>query len=290
MKPNLIQYEVLNEVLMWAVKNGLDIQVLYPDYSLPNSYQSIINQYEHIEIRSLSSSQNSDIWVAQDIAEINSFERISAPIVLRISISDFLTQYKDITDLLHKVSRLNVVFTDVPTFSDDMECEYEKALSYAANVLVNLYLCNIPSQFNLITDRTMLTKMNNCNAGVDAIAVCPDGNFYVCPAFYLSNHKHCGNIRVGINIPNKQLYSINYSPICRQCDAFHCRRCVILNKQLTYEINTPGHQQCLMAHIERRVAKKFLEEIRKYGEYASNVSIPALDYNDPFFKIIKQPR
>lgn len=201
-----------------------------------------------------------------------------------------MTKYKDITALLYKVSRLNIVFTDVQTFSDDMECKYEKALSYVAYTLVKLYLGNNPTQFNLITDRTMLTEMNNCNAGVDAIAICPDGNFYVCPAFYLSNHKHCGNVRVGINIPNKHLYSISYAPICRQCDAFHCKRCVKLNKQLTNEINTPGHQQCLMAHIERKVAKKFLEEIRKYGEYASNVSIPFIDYNDPFIKIIKRTK
>ena len=130
--------------------------------------------------------------------------------------------------------------------------------------------------------------MNNCNAGVDSITVAPNGNFYICPAFYLSNDRACGNSVDGVNIPNNHLYQIERAPICRECDAYHCRRCVKLNKQLTLEINTPGHQQCVMAHVERKVAKLLLNEIRKYGEYAPNVSIPDIDYNDPFYKIINQ--
>ncbi len=286
--PNLMPFEALKESLIWAVKNGVNIQVLYPKYSLPESYQSLIDEFEHIEIRPLEDSNTADIWVANDIYEINSFDGISSPLVLQLTISDFLSQYKIIAEILPKVPRLNIFFTDVPSFSDNMEQQYEDALTYIANKIVELYLDNNLAQFNLITDRTMLSEMNNCNAGVDTLTVSPDGNFYICPAFYLSNHKPCGGVDEGISIPNRQLYKISHAPICRICDAYHCRRCVKLNKDLTLEVNTPGHQQCVMSHIERKVAKRLLDEIRRYGEYASHVSIPEIDYNDPFDKIVNQ--
>ena len=171
-----------------------------------------------------------------------------------------------------------------------MEHQYEEALTFIANKILLLYKDKIPVQFNLITDRTMLSKMNNCNAGVDSITVSPDGNFYICPAFYLSNESPCGKCESDVVIPNKHLLGIKYAPICRECDAFHCRRCVKLNKDLTLEVNTPSHQQCFMTHIERKVSKKLLAEIRKYGAYAPNISIPDIDYNDPFYKIINKTK
>jgi fructose 1,6-bisphosphatase len=45
-----------------------------------------------------------------------------------------------------------------------------------------------------------------------------------------------------------------------------------------------------MSHIERKVAKKLLDEIRRYGEYAPHVSIPEIDYIDPFDKIVNEKR
>lgn len=288
--PNIMPLNFLKEALLWAVKSGLNIQILYPQQNLPDSYQSLIDEFEHIEIRPLSNSESADIWVGKDIEEINAYGEICAPVILQLTISDFILRYREIAEILTKVPRLNVFFSDVPKFSDEMENPYEEALNYLANKIVQLYKENIPVQFNLITDRIMLSEMNNCNAGIDSITLSPDGNFYICPAFYIAKCKPCGRYDSGISIPNNHLYNINYAPICRECDAYHCRRCVKLNKDLTLEINTPGHQQCVMSHVERRVSKNILDAIREYGDFAPNISIPDLDYNDPFYKIINKTR
>jgi len=285
---NLIPIDVLESALIWGIKNGLNIQILYPLYELPQDYQSLIDNFEHIEIRGLNKSHDADIWVANNVSELSHCEIIVSPVIIHMSISEFLVNYKEIGDILPKVKRLNICFTDVHNFTDDKEAQYEAALNYLAKKILGLYIADNPVQLNLITDRTMLMQMNNCNAGIESITVAPDGNFYICPAFYLSNNKACCNVKDGVRIPNQRLLAIENAPICRLCDAFHCRRCVYLNKSLTNEVNTPSHQQCVMSHIERRISKNLLDSIRSFGQYAPYVDIPQLDYNDPFDKLINQ--
>ena len=286
--PNLISIDVLESALIWGIKNNLNIQILYPRYELPCSYQTLIDNYEHIEIRYLNKVHNADIWVVNNFSELEQYECIVSPVIVHISISEFLSNYKEIGDILPKVKRLNICFTDVHNFTEDNEAQYECSLNYLAKKIEGLYIAENPIQLNLITDRTMLTQMNNCNAGIESITVAPDGNFYICPAFYLSKNKACGNIKDGVAIPNQRLLAIENAPICRLCDAFHCRRCVHLNKSLTNEVNTPSRQQCIMSHIERRASKILLDSIRSFGQYAPDVDIPQLDYNDPFDKLINQ--
>jgi CXXX repeat peptide maturase len=281
---------VLKDVLIWAIKNGLNIQILFPDYHLPESYQDVISQYEHVAIRHLGASNYADIYVTYSVVEIETSDNISAPIILHTSITDFISNCQDISNILPKLNRLNIVFDDIYAFTDEMSAPYENALTYIADKIIELYRQDKSVQFNLITDRIMLSEMNNCNAGIESITIAPNGQFYVCPAFYISEGKSCGNYQKGVYLANQHLYSLQYAPICRECDAFHCRRCVMLNKQLTFEINTPGHQQCVMAHVERKVSKKLLDEIRRFGTYAPNINIPQLNYNDPFDKILNQSK
>lgn len=286
--PNLIPIDILEKALIWGIKNGLNIQILYPRYELPKGYQTLIDNFEHIEIRCLNKMHDADIWVANNLSELELYEHIVSPVILHLSIFEFISKYQEISVILPKVKRLNIFFTDVHKFTDDMEKLYEYALNHLANTIERLYIAYHPIQFNLITDRTMLTAMNNCNAGTDSITIAPNGNFYICPAFYFAKDRECGNIRDGVFIPNPRLFDIKNAPICRICDAFHCRRCVYQNKILTNEINTPSHQQCVMSHTERRVSKNFLEKIRRFGQYAPQVVIPPLEYNDPFDKLFKQ--
>ena len=60
------------------------------------------------------------------------------------------------------------------------------------------------------------------------------------------------------------------------------------NKLLCHEVNTPSHQQCIMAHIERKASQKLLAELRQIDPtFQSEVNIPDLEYIDPFDKITK---
>ncbi len=153
----------------------------------------------------------------------------------------------------------------------------------AADV-VALYVDGKMPQLNLLTDRMMLTKMNNCGAGDTSITLASDGKFYACPAFYLSNNGYdIGSLEDGLYIKNPQLYCLNHAPICRHCDAWQCKRCIWLNNKTTLEMNTPSHEQCIISHLERNASRQLLIELRKHGSFLpEHKAIGKIDYLDPF--------
>lgn len=286
--PKLISLRALKQGLLWAIKRNLDIQILYPEYNLPNQYENLLKDYPHIKITS-EKDLRGDVVVLQDWGSFDKFEPFhNSSLVLRTTYQDFIRQYNSLKNNLHKFNRINIVFTDVHSFKDNDIPDYEKTLQSLSDTIFALYRNGNNVQLNLITDKMMLTGMNNCNAGIDNVTLAPDGNLYICPAFYFDNAHNNGNPTDGLQIANGHLLQLAYAPICRRCDAYNCKRCVWLNKKLTLEINTPSHQQCLMAHIERKIAGKLLDRIREYGAFAPNIQIPELDYNDPFEKIISK--
>lgn len=282
----LISLDKLEEGLSWGVKNGLNIQILFPDFVLPQSYLSLIDKYEHIKIGSPKPPIDKDIFIIEDINELSSIKNVDVPVVLHLTISQFLDKYINIAESLSKFCRLNICFRDTENFTDALIEKYENALTFISDKIFEHFVEGNPIQFNLLTDRTMLTEMNNCNAGVDSITLAPDGKFYICPAFYLSSLSCIGSPEEDIHIPNSHLYQLSFAPICRACDAYHCKRCIYLNLFFTNEVNTPGHKQCIMSHVERKISRKLLNRIREFGDYAPGVSIPQLNYIDPFDKII----
>ena len=100
---------------------------------------------------------------------------------------DLLEGNEKIAALLPKVERLNIVITDLDTFTNSDIEHYRTFLANISEKVKALYLDGETPQFNLLTDRIMLSKPNHCNAGVENITLAPNGKFYICPAFYYSN-------------------------------------------------------------------------------------------------------
>ena len=161
---------------------------------------------------------------------------------------------------------------------------YESLLSNLAERVEQIYVSGKMPQLNLLTDRMMLEKMNNCGAGDTSVTLAPDGKFYVCPAFYLSADGYTiGDLANGLEIKNSQLYRLDHAPLCRRCDAWQCKRCIWLNRKTTLEVNTPSHEQCVVAHLERNASRKLLMDIHKHGKFMpGNEEIKKIDYLDPF--------
>ena len=61
-----------------------------------------------------------------------------------------------------------------------------------------------------------------------------------------------------------------------------------MNRKLTYEVNTPGKQQCIFAHIERNASRELLQRIQNELKLMLSKSIKEIDYLDPFEKIINK--
>lgn len=288
---NLMPLGTLKAGIIYAMKENLNIQFVYPCYELPQDYLEVIDTIDHINIQPACKVDDGDIVVFDSIAATENAQlRRGISYVLRIDKFTLFSQVDNVCALLSQVDRLNVVLTDVETFSDEDFFVYKKVLNKLAVAVETACLNSKNIQCNLLTDRMMLDRMNNCGAGDSTITLAPDGKFYICPAFYLENQedalgdlKHSiGDLDNGLDIKNSQLYKLDHAPLCRHCDAYQCKRCVWLNRKLTYEVNTPSHEQCVMAHLERNASRNLLLSIRKHGEFLPGYDIKEINYLDPF--------
>lgn len=289
----LISLENLKAGILYAMKENLMVQIVYPDYLLPEKYEEVINTIDHVKIKPLSQFNDANIVVIDKWKDIASLQVDKSVIyVLRTDRTSLFANYKELLLLFDEVSRLNLVITDVETFTDVDIAIYKFILGELADKIRQCYAAGNFTQFNLLTDRMMLDKMNNCNAGWESVTLTPDGRFYVCPAFYLASDDEnfglgatkysIGDLQNGLDIKNPQLYHLDHAPLCRKCDAYQCRRCVWLNRKMTYEINTPSREQCVVAHIERNTSRELLADICNNGTFLPEKDIAEIDYLDPF--------
>lgn len=283
---NIMPIETLRKAILFGMKQNLMIQYVYPKYELPEEYNEVIESIDHVKI-------GRDVKVFNEVPKKLEGDNV----VIRLKIADFISKRYDIAALLPQAKRLNICLTDIESFKDEQQGEYEKALNTLNSVLLNLYKEQKQPQLNILTDRLQLTEMHNCEAGIGNITVAPNGKFYLCPAFYYDermgisnrmNHvtkdatRSVGDLDSGLNIPNKQLLQLDHAPLCRICDAYHCNRCIWLNQKLTWDNNTPSHQQCVISHLERNASRQLLADIRKNGEFLPEQDIKEIDYLDPF--------
>lgn len=293
----LIPLDVLRAGILWGMKENLTIQFVYPDYDIPQEYKDVIETIDHSKIVPTNAG-DADVIVINDWREVPNMTFDATKVyVLRICKKDLFEQRNIVKDIFSMVARLNVVITDIETITESDFDIYKECLEEWSLELARLYACGSFPQFNLLTDRMMLDKMNNCGAGVTNITLAPNGKFYVCPAFYhdgecsgkeVSLGEVCdkgysvGNLAEGLDIKNPQLYKLDYAPLCRICDAYQCKRCVWLNRKMTYEVNMPSHEQCVLSHIERNASRELLQAVRQYNAYFSEKDINEINYLDPF--------
>ena len=281
---NLMPIETLKKAILFGMKQNLMIQYVYPEYELPAEYDETIESIDNLKI-------GRDVKVTNEVPTAVDCDNI----VLRIKIKDLIAKQYDIAALLPSVKRMNICLTDIETFKDEQIDEYTKALNTLGAVLTSLYKEQKHPQLNILTDRLTLKEMHNCEAGIGNITVAPNGKFYLCPAFYYDektgvsnkmNHKtkdasrSVGDLENGLCIPNKQLLELDHAPLCRNCDAYHCNRCIWLNQKLTWDNNTPSHQQCVIAHLERNAARDISAKLSKAGYNLPEIK--EINYIDPF--------
>lgn len=281
----LIPLQTLKDGICYAMKENLNIQFVYPNYKLPKEYLAAIDSIDHTDIYPAEMADNADVVVFDSLIAAKDYVfKEEVAYLIRTDKVSLFNEYKIIGEILDKVTRLNVVITDIETFTEDDFMDYKSLLSNLAERVEQIYVSGKSPQLNLLTDRIMLEKMNNCGAGDTSVTLAPDGNFYVCPAFYLSADGYTiGDLANGLEIKNSQLYRLDHAPLCRRCDAWQCKRCIWLNRKTTLEVNTPSHEQCVVAHLERNASRKLLMDIHKHGKFISgNEEIKEIDYLDPF--------
>lgn len=277
----LIGLDDLKAGIRFAMKENLNIQFVYPDYKLPVEYLETIDSIDHAKVMPSTCCEEADIVVLSDWGE-------KAPqggtCIIRTSHENLNHHLSVVKDWLYKINRLNIVLTDVEAFKDDAVDSYRNTLEMLSDVIAECYKSGSFVQLNLLTDRLMLTGMNNCNAGVSNITLAPNGRFYLCPAYYYENETDSvGDPKDGLDIRNQQLLRLDHAPLCRQCDAYQCKRCIWQNQHLTLDVNTPSHQQCVVAHVERNASRTLMAKLKEKGvTLRGSHEIEEIDYLDPF--------
>ena len=283
-KKSQVPLETLRDGIIFAMKENLNVQFVYPDYPLPEEYDSVIESIDHAKIKPEEQAEKADVLVLNNWKENVSSIAEGATCVIRANRKELKDNLDTIKSIITKTLRLNIVLTDVETFKDEDIEDYRVFLSELETCILEQYQTEKNVQLNLLTDRLSLTQMNNCNAGVNSITLAPNGCFYLCPAFYYDNPtQSVGNLADGLQFKNRQLLRLDYAPICRHCDAYQCKRCVWLNSKLTLDINTPSHQQCVIAHLERNASRDLLNKFNEQRiPLNETYPIDEIDYLDPF--------
>ena len=276
----LIPVDTLRKGIRFGMMENLMIQYVYPDFELPAEYAEVIESIDHSKIKPIK--DDADIIVIEHIKDV----KADVPVVWRTDKQQLLAHEEEVVTALENVPRLNIVLTDMDSFKDEDFESYKALLGRLSSKIEQMFVEGNAPQLNLLTDRMMLKEMNNCGAGDTSITLAPNGKFYICPAFYYEDESDSvGDLEVGIDIKNKQLYKLAYAPICRHCDAYQCKRCIWQNRKMTLEVNTPSHEQCVVSHLERNASRELLKSIRKHGTFLPEMGdIKELDYLDPFDK------
>lgn len=289
-KTKLMDLELLRKVIFFAQKEGWLINFLLGKKTLPKEYKEAIDVINHILITPPEFPQDdvNDVLVV-DYDNKNDYSNVpnnpDKNIILRIEKCDLKNLFQSIKSLQGKYRRVNISIQNINLMTDDDFETYRVQLQQLTKLYRNQPAGAEAVEINVLFDRFFLRQMNNCDAGVKHITFAPNGKFYICPAFYYEDENNfVGDLQNGLNIKNRQLYRLDHAPICRNCDAFHCKRCIWLNRKTTLEVNTPSHEQCVVAHLERETSRNLLTTIRETGTFLPETDIPELDYLDPFEK------
>lgn len=284
-----IPINTLKKFLEMATEKNYLVNFIYPNHEIDEKYKSLVAKYKFQITRPYkneniaSSITNGEIYIfrmGQPISPV--FSCVNSILLLE---KDQLGNLKDYTQLLlsHDILRINIVVTDLLEWMPEHIQQYREVLVSLADIIYDCFKQRKQRSINVITDRLVLEKMNNCNAGLNHITLGPDGKLYLCPAFYYKKQ----NLKLDefdISKDLRAMLELENAPICFRCDAYQCQRCTYYNLLHTEELNIPGQKQCILTHIEREVSRNL--QIRLVNEQLlpqpDKKSIAKLSYNDPF--------
>ena len=290
-KPQWTPLDVLDDAMRFAREKRLRLILLLGRHPLPRRHAEVVRGSDHLAIVPWAVRRRYDQAIpVLEVADVAAAARSNGATIdnaiLRLGREAMPRLASLFRRLAPRLRRLNVCLFDVGHYREEDLDAYQKQREALVRTVADLHWPAAGTECNLVTDRVMLRTRNHCDAGAKHVTVAPNGRFYLCPGFYYRDEADSiGSLGDGIQIKNAHLLSVEYAPVCRRCEAYHCRRCLLLNKQLTEEINTPSRQQCVTAHYEREASRELLDMLRHSGRL--NEAMPVgeirkLDYLDPF--------
>jgi CXXX repeat peptide maturase len=278
---------VLAETIAFARRHSLALVLLHGETPLPADCQNLIAAVGHAAIVPAALAGRYPDAVPVLLAgrdDPAAIPGVRKQLILRLPRERLADMAAAAQACLGRCARLNLYPLDIDRYTDHDIALYKRQLGLVADLLAARYRQGDLPEINLISDRMLLSRMNNCDAGAVHLTVAPDGRLHICPGLLAAGS--VGSLADGIAIANARLLALENAPICACCDAWHCKRCIYLNNKTTLEWNTPSRQQCLLAHLERDAARLLQQRLADLPAFARQAPIPALDYLDPFSRII----
>jgi radical SAM peptide maturase (CXXX-repeat target family)/CXXX repeat peptide maturase len=294
-KSDVLPQETLKEYIAVAKENGYFINLIYSNDDINVPYKTVVGD-DCFQVTRPYKGENSTFTLRDglvfilDIGQELEPEFSCANVILHLEKKSIpsLAQYAEKL-YAHNVLRINVVTDDLISWEEEDLQAYEGQLFLLKELLVEAFRTNKTCSINILSDRLMLDKMNNCNAGIDHLTLGPDGKLYLCPAFYYKKEPLADmeDLEIdGLTIPQEfsRLLKLEKAPICSKCDAYQCQRCHFQNKNHTNELNIPGHKQCIVAHIEREACRLLQQKLTEECliPHPGLKHIAELNYSDPF--------
>jgi radical SAM peptide maturase (CXXX-repeat target family)/CXXX repeat peptide maturase len=288
-KNRMLPVDILEEYVAAAGKENYYINFIYPNHEVHGVYKPLIDSAgfqvtkAYKDEKSISKLEDGEVFIFE-VGQPVAPEFSCVNVILHV-VKEKLEFLKDYVSKLFSqgVLRINLIIDDMPQWEEYDLRMYKEVLSGISEIIVEFSRKNRQKSINVLTDRLMLDKMNNCNAGVEHITLGPDGKLYLCPAFYYINQPlHQKDLKISGEMD--MLLKIENAPICNHCDAYQCRRCFFFNIAHTGELNIPGEKQCIVSHIEREASRALQQQLisENLSPHPNRNLIVELDYRDPF--------
>lgn len=294
-EPVFMPLSLMQSIVEFSRTKALPINLICGRYRLPPAYENLLQTVNHVKMipPSLSNVYPEGV-VVLEADEIADFAQLpdsdQRNLILRLQRRQIRSLKTIVRSLFGKFGRLNIHLNPWKMTPNDLE-DYEIQLEAISRDLQAKFAQRENFEINVLTDRMVLSQMNNCDAGVRHLTVAPNGNCYLCPAFYhAAKDSAIESFSDSMGQRTIDLIGLHDSPLCSHCDAFHCKRCIYLNKKLTLELNVPSRVQCVLSHIERDISRRMLSALHGQKAFFGLKPIADLDYRDPFIPITQPER
>ncbi len=284
--PAFMAETLLRALIRRAEADGIALTFVAGHTELPRSIERLINGTAHIKIVPAARSERGAIVVA-DSTDAEALQSLTPDggrnLILRLARRDLGRLQALCAALEGRYGRLSIHLRGIEYFTPADLDLYTEQLDELARYLRKLFSEGRRLEVNVLTDRMMLKEMRNCDAGVTHVTLTPEGDCHICPAFYYGGETPIGRFdaRTGFSVRRLANLGRAQGPLCSRCDAFHCKRCVWLNRKLTREDNVPSEQQCAIAHSEREASRHLLQDLGTIEPFWRMPRIAELAYRDP---------
>ncbi|MCL6450443.1 MAG: radical SAM peptide maturase, CXXX-repeat target family [Acetobacteraceae bacterium] len=168
--------------------------------------------------------------------------------------------------LFARARRLVLVLRDAGGFAEADLGLYRDQLQTVARLVLEMWRGGQAREVSALTDRLHLRGPEDCEAGVHTLTLAPNGRFYVCPAFYFADPEaSVGSPREGVDWAALEDCRRSRAPLCVDCGAYHCRRCLYESQRRTLQRNVPSSMQCRLSHAELEVSSWLWRALTEAG-------------------------